>query len=197
MDTPFSRVAGLCGMVAGLCGLLYLVAFLVLRDPSATVPSLILLIAGILETALLVGLYQRALAVDAGLALWGWLLAVAGAGGAAVHAGFDLSNNLHPPAMAYAYPSAIDPRGLLTFGFAGLGTIVLSRLLLRGAIFSRGVAMLGIVSGVLLIALYVVYLVLLDPGNPLLVALIFATGILQPVWNLWIGQLLWRESAVR
>ena len=134
-------------MLAGVCGLLYLAAFLVLHDPSLTLPSLLLVVSGILASALLVELYQRVVVVDPGFALWGWLLAVAGAGGAAIHGAFDLSNNLHPPAVAYAYPNAVDPRGFLTFGLAGIGTIVISWLLLRGAILQRGVAILGIVSG--------------------------------------------------
>jgi hypothetical protein len=135
--------------------------------------------------------------VDPGFALWGWLLAVAGAGGAAIHGAFDLSNNLHPPAAVYAYPNAVDPRGFLTFGLAGIGTIVICWLLLRGAILSRGAAILGIVSGALLVALYVVYLLLLDPTNPLVVALVVATGVIQPLWNLWVGWLLYDRTGVR
>jgi hypothetical protein len=197
MQTSFSRFAGLAGMFTGLFGLLYLIAFLILRDPGAALPSLLLAVSGILGSALLVGLYQRVLAVDAGFALWGWLLAVAGAGGAAIHGAFDLANNLHAPAAAFAYPNPADPRGFLTFGLGGLGTIVLSWLLLRGAILARGAAILGIVSGGLLVALYLAYLVSLDPANPLVVALVVATGLIQPAWNLWVGWLLWQEAGDR
>lgn len=129
--------------------------------------------------------------------MWGWLLAVAGAGGAAIHGAFDLSNNLHPPATVCGYPNAVDPRGFLTFGLAGIGTIVISWLLLRGAILQRGAAILGIVSGALLVALYVVYLLLLDPTNPLVIALVVATGVIQPIWNLWVGWLIWQRGGNR
>ena len=69
---------------------------------------------------------------------------------------------------------------------------MISWLILRGGVFSRGVAYLGLVSGVLLVLLYVTYLVILDATNPIVLALIFASGILQPVWYLWIGWLLWQ-----
>ena len=193
MQASFSRFAGLCGLIAGICGLLYLVAFVVTRDPGATLPSLLLIAVGILASAVLVALYQRVLAVDPAFALWGWLLAVAGAGGAAIHGAFDLSNDLHPPAAPFGYANPTDPRGFLTFGLAGLGAIVISWLLLRGALLTRGVAVLGVVSGILLVALYLAYLVFLDPTNPIVVVLVFASGILQPVWYLWIGWLLWQE----
>ena len=84
----------------------------------------------------------------------------------------------------------------MTFGLAGIGTIVISWLLLRGALLSRGVAILGTVSGALLIALYLAYLALLDPTNPLVVILVLATGVIQPVWNLWVGRLVSQQGTV-
>ena len=107
---------------------------------------------------------------------------------------FDLSNALHAPAVPYAYPDAVDPRGFLTFGLAGLGTAIISMLLLRGNILSRGVAVLGVVSGILLVVLYLAFLIFLDPANPIVVALVVASGIIQPVWNIWIGSLLFRSE---
>lgn len=190
----FSSISGSLGMLAGICGLLYLVAFLITRDPSGLAASLLLMGVGVGASALIVALYQRLRIVDAGFALWGCLLALAGAGGATVHGAFDLANNLHPPGITDASLSAIDPRGFLTFCIAGLGTIIMSWLLLRGAVLAQAVALLGIVSGVLLIALYVAFLVLLDPGNPLIIALVVATGVVQPVWNLSAGWLIWRNA---
>ena len=192
MSRQFTKVAGACGFVAGLCGLLYLVAFFVLHNSSARLPSLLLLVSGIAATALLIGLYHRVASIDAGFAIWGSLLAVTGALGGAIHGAFDLSGDLHPPSTAYPYASAVDPRGFLTFFVAGLGTILLSWLLRRISAYRR-VGILGMISGALLVLLYAAYLVLLNPANPLLVALIFATGVLQPLWNLWAGWLVWRD----
>ncbi len=195
MSSLYSRFAGLLGVLAGICGLLYLVSFLVLQNPAALIPSLALLLVGIFASATLVGLYERVREVDEGFALWGLLLGIGGAGGAAIHSAFDLSNNLHPPATPFAYASPVDPRGFLTFAAAGLAALVLSWLLLRGNILSRGVAYLGILSGALLVLLYLAYLIFLNATNPIVLVLILASGIVQPVWYLWLGWSLWQGES--
>ena len=194
MAPSFSRFAGAFGILAGLCGLLYLVAFVVTGNPGATLPALLLLLLGVFGSAVPVAIYGRVRAVDEGFALWGLLFAVFGAGGAAVHGAFDLANNLHPPAAPFGYPNPIDPRGFLTFAVAGLGILVLAWLLRRGALLSRAAASFGILSGVLSLALYLAYLLTLDPANPIVVVLVFGSGIVQPVWYLWIGWLLWQDG---
>ncbi len=61
---------------------------------------------------------------------------------------------------------------------------------------SRMLGYFGILSGLLLIALYVAYLVVLNALNPLVLVLILASGLAQPIWYLWVGWTLWRgESA--
>ncbi len=78
---------------------------------------------------------------------------------------------------------------------AGLAVVVLSWLILRGAVLTRSVAYLGLLSGVLLIALYLAYMVILNATNPVVLALILVTGLLNPIWYLWIGWLLWQRQA--
>ena len=34
------------------------------------------------------------------------------------------------------------------------------------------------------------FLVFLDPANPIVVVLVVASGVIQPVWNIWTGSLL-------
>ena len=72
----------------------------------------------------MVALYERLRATDPAFALWGLVLGVIRALGAAAHGGYDLANAINPPAanpLADAnLPFALDPRGLLTFGIAGL-----------------------------------------------------------------------------
>jgi hypothetical protein len=196
MERSFSRLAGYAGVAAGILGLLYLIAFLIQRNPSAPLPSVLLMLGGIVTSLFAVGLYIRVRGIDEGMALWGWLLASAGAAGAAIHGAFDLANALHPPAAEYAYPNPVDPRGFLTFAIAGLSTLVFSGLLLRGAALARGAAILGLVSGVAVVALYVAYLVIFDATSPVVVGLVLVGGVIQPVWTIWIGSLLVRESPV-
>ena len=195
MSSSFQRFAGLLGILAGLAGLVYLIAFVALKNPAALVPSIALLLVGVFTSATIVALYQRVREVDEGFALWGLFLGLAGAGGAAIHAAFDLANNVNPPATAFGYASPIDPRGFLTFAVAGLGAFVIAWLVLRGNLFTRAVAYVGMAAGALLVLLYIAYMVILNATNPVVLALIFATGILQPIWYLWIGWLLWNAPA--
>ena len=130
--TSFERLAGLCGIMAGIAGFLYAVAFLLLRNNLLS--ALFLLLAGLLSTAPLVALYSRLRETDVGFALWALLLSIAGALGSVIHGGYDLATALHPVGSA-TLPSPIDPRGLLTFGVAGLGLGALAWLIGRSRRF--------------------------------------------------------------
>lgn len=195
MSMSFTKFGGLLGMLAGIAGILYLVFFIALKNPAALPAALSLLLVGIFASATLVALYQRLKDEDEGFALWGLLLGIGGAGGAAVHSAFDLAGNLHPPTTPFDYASPVDPRGFLTFAVAGLAAIVLSWVIIRGGALSRSLGYLGILSGILLILLYVAYMVILDATNPLVLVLVLLTGIIQPVWYLWLGWALYQTPA--
>src|ERR1700737_3010729 len=107
MSSSYQKFAGVTGMVAGIAGLIYLVAFLVLKNPAAPVPALALMAESLLASATVVALYHRVREVDDGFALWGLLLAVLGAGGSAIHSAFDLNNDLHPPATPFGYANVV------------------------------------------------------------------------------------------
>lgn len=196
MTNRYQKFSGVCGILAGVAGLLYLVFFIVYKDPAALLPALSLLAVGLFASATLVGLYQAVRKVDEGFALFGLLLGFAGAMGAAAHAAFDLANNLHPPAAPFAYANPVDPRGFLTFAAAGIAALVLSWLILQGDVLPRTIGYIGIVSGILLVLLYIVYLLTLDALNPVVLALILLSGLLQPIWYLWIGWVLQREKTL-
>jgi hypothetical protein len=196
MSGAFQKLAGLLGILAGVSGLLYFVFFVLLRNSSPSLSALSLLLLGLFGTATLVGLYQRLREVDDGFALWGLLLGLGGTLGATLHGSYDLANAINAPAAALQGPFPADPRGFLTFAVAGLAVFVLSWLMLRGGVFTPFVAYLGLLSGVLLIVLYIAYMVILNATNPLVLVLILATGILNPVWYLWIGWLLWQAPAI-
>ena len=68
-------------------------------------------------------LYEQLQAAGSLAALLGLILSIVGALGALAHGGYDLANAINPPNMpgALDLPFAVDPRGLLTFGMAGLG----------------------------------------------------------------------------
>src|ERR1051325_11210364 len=161
MKTSFEKFAGWAAILAGISGFLYSIAFIVLQNNLLS--ALFLMLGGLFSTAALTALYQRVSGTDSGFALLALLLSLSAALGSAIHGGYDLSNALHPPTAINAdLPSQIDPRGLLTFGIAGLGLFLLSWLLTRNMDFPRTLAYLGILSSILMIVLYLGRLIVLQ-----------------------------------
>jgi hypothetical protein len=192
--TDYERFAGICAILAGLVGFLYSVSFVILRNPLLY--SVTLLAVGLLGTAVLVAVYNRLRETDASFALWGLVLGLVGAMGAAIHGAYDLANVLHPPASVNAdLPNAIDPRGMLTFGVAGLGALVTAWLIVRGGQLPRGLGYLGYVLAVLQILLYLARLIVLDATSFLVLGPALLAGfIVSPAWYVWLGAVLWRRG---
>ncbi|MBM3941407.1 MAG: hypothetical protein FJ316_00490 [SAR202 cluster bacterium] len=195
----YEKFAGLCALLVGLSGIGYAVAFIVLLlggvapGPGALLSSLFLLLGGLLTPAVLAALYHHLKHVDAGFSLLGLLLSAVGAVGAAIHGGYDLANALHPPAvLAGDLPNPVDPRGLLTFLSAGLGLLVIAWLMARSPRFPKGPAVLGGVSALLMVILYLGRLVVLNPKSPAILAPALLNGFLvNPAWYVWVGASLW------
>jgi len=206
--TAFDRFAGLCAILAGIVIFLYSIAFIVIarRAPElgGLLSALFLLLNGLLATAPLTAVYARLRELDALFALWALVLGLAGALGAAVHGGFDLANTLNPPSLPAdlatalaGLPSQVDPRGLLTFGVAGVALFVVAWLIGRGASLPRGLGYLAYLLAILLVIIYVGRLTILNPANPVLLVPILLTGFLvNPAWYIWLGLVLWRGQRV-
>jgi len=191
----FDRFAGVCAILAGAGGLLYGVSFVILK--SSALSSLFLLLGGLLATFVFTALYSRLQAVNASFALWAFLLAIVGQLGAVMHGGYDLANAINPqPANAQlaSLPSAVDPRGLLTFGLTGLSLLVIARLMGLSRSFPRALSYLAYLLAILLIVLYLGRLILLNPANPLLLGTALLSGFLVgPLWYIWLGIQLLRK----
>jgi hypothetical protein len=199
----FERLAGLCALLAGVTGFVYSFAFIVLvvagraPDLGNLLAALCLMLGGLLTTAALAALYERLQAASAGLALLALLLGVAGALGALVHGGFDLANALNPPTAdplnAANLPFLVDPRGLLTFGVAGLGLLLNAWLIVRSGALPRSLGYLGYLLAALLIVVYLGRLIIVTATHPLVVGPALLTGfIVNPAWYIWLGLTLWR-----
>jgi hypothetical protein len=195
MSSSYQKFAGVCGILAGIAGLVYLVTYIVLLQPAALAPNLALMLVGILSSATLVAVYLHVREVDEGFALWGLVLALGGAAGAVIHSAFTLNNILHPPQTPFGYANPVDPRGLLTWGVAGLAAIVLSWLIVRGSTWPRVLGYMGIAAGVLLVLLYITYSIIVSIVNPAVYVFFLGSGIVQPLWFLWLGWHLWRGEA--
>lgn len=173
----FERWAGAAAIATSLGGVVYSAAFLggvvlgLNPELGALVASMALMIGGLLSTVVLVAIYRRVSPGASELALIGLVFAFMGALGGIVHGGYDLAIALNPPASdpitEAGLPSPVDPRGLLTFGMAGLGLLILAALAYRDGALSRPVSTFGIALAVLLILVYLGRLVILTPTNPL------------------------------
>jgi hypothetical protein len=194
VSSSYERFAGACAVLTGLLGLVYSVAFVVLK--SVPLQSAALIGVGLLGIAALIGVYARLKENDATFALLAIVLGIAGGLGSAIHGGYDLANALHPPAqLNLDLPSAIDPRGMLTFGVAGLGLWVIAWLILRGTQFPKALGYLGYLTAALLIAVYLARLIVLDATSLLVVGPALLLGfVASPAWYIWMGVSLWRGA---
>jgi hypothetical protein len=195
----FQRFAGISAYAVAAGGIAYSVAFVAAVKADSGVAqglsSLLLLLGGLLSTAVLAALYQLAREVEQGFALWGLLLGAIGVLGSAIHGGFDLAVKIHPAFDVPGVPNEVDPRGLLTFGVTGLGLLVLSWVIGRGTGLPGGLGRLGMVLGVLLIGIYVARLYILNPNNLFLLGLAGVTGlVVHPIWFVWLGRSLRRGA---
>jgi hypothetical protein len=195
MKTSFERFAGLSAILAGLSGFLYSISFIVLQNNLLS--ALFLLLGGLFSISALICLFQRLRGTEDGFVLLGVLLVVSAALGSAIHGGYDLANALHPPATLNTdLPSPIDPRGLLTFGVAGLGLFLFSWLMTQESNFPKGLATLGYLSAILMIVLYLGRLIILQATNLAIVVPALLEGfIVNPIWYIWLGLTFFRTTS--
>jgi hypothetical protein len=195
MKTSFQRFAGWTAILAGISGFLYSVSFVVLQNNLLS--ALFLLTGGLLSASALTALYDRLRGTESGFALLGLLLSLGAALGSIIHGGYDLANALHPPASLNAdLPNPVDPRGLLTFGVAGLGLFLLSWLITQEMRIPRSLGYLGILSAILMIILYLGRLIVLQATSLVIVIPALLEGfIVNPIWYIWLGLTLLRDQS--
>ena len=173
--------------LAGVSWLAYAYFFVIAKD--VLLSSLFLTLGGLLAVKVFTALYQMLKEIDEGFAVTFTVLGVAGALGTMVHGGYDLANAINPPLGAnLTLPSQIDPRGLLAFGITGLAVLKASWSMGKSSKFPKNLSLLGILSGVLLMVIYLGRLIVLDPTSPVLKYPILIEGfIVNPLWYLWLG----------
>ncbi len=204
MPTPsddFDRFAGYTAVAVGIGGLAYSIAFVTYLQSGSTaaakLSSLLLMVGGVVSIPFLLALYNRLRVVDGGFAAMALAFGILGAAGAAIHGAYDLANFIKPPgAVQGNLPNAVDPRGLATFAFSGLAVLLASWLILRGGGgFPKRLGQLGVLSGLLLIYVYLGRLIILNPKNPALLAAAVLSGfIVNPLWVGWVGVTLLGRS---
>jgi hypothetical protein len=150
------------------------------------------MMVGLLSSPVLVAIYYRLRETSAPFALWALVLGIAGALGSAVHGGYDLANTINPSGLASTkLPNPIDPRGLLTFGVAGVALFIVGWLIMRGGRFPRGLGYLAYLSAVLLVVLYLGRLIVVDPTSPVILLPALLNGfIVNPALYILVGLVL-------
>ena len=193
-SSAYERFAGVCAILAGALTLVYSVSFIFLVNEPLS--SFCLLANGLLASAVLVALYERLRTADASFALLALLLGLAGSIGSALHGGYDLAAVLHPHAPVDPnLPSAMDPRGLLTFGTTGLALWLFAWLILRSGQLPRTLGYLGYLVAALSIVLYLGRLIIFDAKNPVIVVPALLAGfVATPIFYVWLGVSLWRGA---
>jgi hypothetical protein len=205
----FWQAAGVAAIIAGIGGLLYSLDFTaVVLKWRASAPELgaFLMIGGLLTTLVFVALYEHLRASETGFATLALVLGVVAALGSALHGGYDLANAIHPEFLRAGaatassdLPSQVDPRGLSTFGLAGLAILLFSWLIVRSgrspdARLPKALGYLGGLLGLLLVIIYLGRLFVFHP-TPLLAPAAITGLIINPVWYIWVGIVLWRLTS--
>jgi hypothetical protein len=184
--------------LAGVSGFLYSVSFVIVARSAPTLGAglsgFFLLVGGIFGASALLGLYDKLHPSSSGYARWALLFGLAAALAATLHGGYDLANAIHAPDQTTTLPSAVDPRGLGTFGLAGLSMLAFAFLIAREPSLPRGLAYLGYLSGALLVLIYLGRLIVLDASSALILAPAGLEGlVVNPAWYIWLGFALRRN----
>lgn len=186
-DATFRRTASWCAFGIAALSLLYAVVFLgFVRTDAANTPASALAngcigLSGILATFAVIAVGDR---VDGAAGRWlrvvgvGWALLSAAHG---VFAAISDAQGLAPGAI-----SATDPRGLATFGLAGLWSIVLGLAIRSGTSLPRGLGLVALLNGVDLLVLF--FATATGAGTLVLVTGGLASVILGPLQWAWIGR---------
>jgi hypothetical protein len=185
----FRRAGGVAALLAGAAGLGYAVAFVIARSDAGS--AAFLLLGGLLGVPVLVALYQLVGPAEPGVALCALALGLGGTLGSALHGGYDLANALHPPASTGDLPSAVDPRGLATFGLGGLALALFAWLIRAGGRLPVRLGAVGSLQAALLLVLWLGRLLVLDAHSPVIVLPALLAGFLVgPAWYLLLGRAL-------
>jgi hypothetical protein len=191
------RLTGVLALATATAGLAYAVIFVVLGDP--VLAPAFLLLGGLLAIPVLLAVSSRLRGHTGEAVNTAVVLALLGSVGAAVHGGYDLANALNPPTVSTGdLPNPVDPRGLLTFGVAGLGLLILGWLMSSDHGFPRRLGRLACLTGATMMLLYLGRLTVLDPAHPLVLVPALLTGfILTPLLYTGLGLTLLRTASTR
>lgn len=197
----FERFAGGCAIAGAAGGLAYSIAFVVFLErgthAAGVLASVLLLIGGVLLTAVFAGLFAHLGPAGGGFALWGGALGIAAGVATAIHGGWDVAVLANPvKGLNGDLPNAVDPRGLATFALSGLSVLIASWIVVTSGALPRRLGYLGMVAGALGIYVYLGRLIILNPKSPAVLPFAVLSGfVVTPVWFGWLGLELRRAGS--
>jgi hypothetical protein len=187
VDAMFRRTASWCAFGIAALSLLYAVVYLglVRPDPTNTTASAFangfIGLSGILATFAVLAVGDK---VGGAAGRWIRVVGVGWALLSAAHGVFSAVSDMQ--GLPTGDLSATDPRGLATFGLAGLWSIVLGLAIRSGTSFPRGLGMVALANGVDLLVLFLATAT--GAGALVLVTGGLASVILGPLQWAWIGR---------
>jgi hypothetical protein len=200
-SSTFNRTAVAAAYLSGAIALAYSITFAYYVRNGAQwaqyASSGLLMAGGLVGLPVLVALYHRVRAADDGFAMLALLVAAAAAFGSVLHGAHDVAVFARPDQAANAttFPNFTDPRGFSTFALFGLGLVLLSWLM-RSAGFSARTSLVGIVTGVSTIVVYIGRVTVLDPQRWWVAVAAIVSGVVGlPLWNVLVARDLSRRSA--
>lgn len=193
MKDGFAKFGGLSAILVGLLSILYAIFFLVIARRAEFVGTfgswVILAVSGIFTSAAYVALYGRVRAASEGAALWALLLGVASSFATLMHGGFEA---LSAGKGTGQLVSEVDPRGLASFFVVGVVAFVFGWLITRGDALPKALGYLGMFNALLLVVLY--FATAAGAQTLILISGGLTSVIVGPIWWIWLGVRLMRES---
>jgi hypothetical protein len=202
MTQTFRRVAARAAVLTAIVGVFYTVTFaLFVRESyhwAHWASALALMTGGLVATPVMVGLYATFREQEPEFALIGLAVGLVGSFGAAIHGGFDVAVLANPVTGSPDLPSEVDPRGLLTFAFAGAALGLFGWLALRTRLLPAQCGYAGLGAWIVLLVVYLGRLIELDPNTNVIRVAALAAGIaFVPAFYLQAGRVFARPVASR
>ena len=187
--------AGAAALGAAVSGLLYSISFFAVGTRLA---GLFLVTGGVLSTAVFAALYRELRDDGPYLSIWAVLLGTGAMLASVAHGGYDLASGFNSTGgVDTSIASPVDPRGLMTFGVAGIAVIAFSILLRRSSTFSSELGYLGFALAFFMEVLYAGTLMALGTHNPVIIlSAVMAGFVLNPLWYGWLA-IHWLRARVR
>jgi hypothetical protein len=195
----FERFAGVCSLAVAFGALAFAAIFAVIVGGSSQgKPFFALLLGGaILIIPVIVAIFRRLRESDEGLALTALALGLLGALGGILHGGYELAALQTPSSVTYYPGPEAVTKGILRYGCAGLGLLLVGWLIARGARFPRPLGWVGVFGGALLVLIYFgrLYDFITPASHTSLIPPFLYGFVVHPIFYGALGVILWQDGA--